>query len=149
MSAKTNTRNKLMVRKLDNAKLKQFLTEYSMAVYGNDSAEYTPDELVAVPLKGQTIRGKQAYGLVCTEGVGWVAESEWALHTVYANHDFGGVTKFTFSIHRLEELFTEDYVDLADWIRSFGERLEMNFNLWHSLATDEEHAKDFLDARKK
>lgn len=146
---KYGTRQTVMVRKLDDAKLKEFLTQYAQAVYGNDADGYTPDSLVAVPLKDQTIRGKQAYGLVCTEGVGWIADSEWALFTVFANQDFGGVTKYTFSTARLEELFTEEYVDLADWVNTYNDRLENNFQLWFGVATDSKSAQLFVEARTK
>ena len=35
---------------------------------------------------------------------------------------------------------TDEEVDLADWVRVFGDRLEGNFDLWYHAGTIEERA---------
>lgn len=53
--------------------------------------------------------------LICTEGVGWEVKDE----------GFEGK-----SPEDLQDLTTGELVDLADWVRVFGARLESNFWLW-------------------
>lgn len=135
-------RPSLMVKKVDTKRLHDVLRQYMIAVYGSElnTDELTVDELVAVPLLGQKVRGKQAYGLVCTEGVGWLPDAYWALYDLNAVGDTGQRTQFKLYAGRIEDYITDEEVDLAEWIRTFGSRLETNFSIWYSCATNASYA---------
>lgn len=61
--------------------------------------------------------------VVCTEGVGWKPDDK-----------FPGKDR-TYTYDEIAELVRDtdhhETVQLEDWVRQFGARLENNFNLWH------------------
>jgi hypothetical protein len=78
--------------------------------------------------------------VVCNEGVGWEITDEHPLEIdLYPHRDKDG--KQSFSIfpamsaslkpEDVRDRTTETEVDLADHIRTFGARLESNFNEWY------------------
>ena len=105
---------------------------------------------IAEPGPGETVRaGFDPYAtvehdghlyVVCNEGVGWEVTDDDPLPVdlyVSAPTGFGifprwEVTLTPADVHRLA---TDDEVDLADLIRSFGARLESNFWAWHRTLT--------------
>jgi len=59
--------------------------------------------------------------VICTEGVSWVVPDEGFKFNDY------DPTAPAYTIEGLKELYTGEVVDLADFIRVFGARLESNF----------------------
>ena len=66
--------------------------------------------------------------ILCSEGVGWkVKESTFTFN----DYDRNDIPLLTIMQHVTGEM------DLADFVRSFGDRLECNFALWYAtLVTD-------------
>lgn len=78
--------------------------------------------------------------LICSEGVGWDFEKprELAFITSWRNDDgtvsnsFTASTPASFELDELRPLAESGRrIDLADFVRAFGSRLEGNFWLWH------------------
>ena len=69
---------------------------------------------------------------LCTEGVGWNADAEgkvpinisWGMSQGYID----------IPVEDLAGLVSDEMVDLADFIRVFGDRLENNFYIWKTQA---------------
>jgi hypothetical protein len=91
--------------------------------------------------------------VICTEGVGW--EVAFAtpfipfFSTVWKDpngEEVGGGWGFNTPVYlsplEVERITSEEEVDLADFVRSFGDRLEANFSLWHrTLSVKQRKAK--------
>lgn len=72
--------------------------------------------------------------LLCSEGVGWViSESEPAEFDAWFPGMSQGLCRLPFATVRA---LATDEIDLADFIRVFGSRLESNFYGWHRRLTD-------------
>jgi hypothetical protein len=65
--------------------------------------------------------------VICSEGVGYGVE-ERGLVLIPTGDGNGGICV---SGSVLQSLKTGEQIDLADHIRTFGDRLENNFDLWH------------------
>jgi hypothetical protein len=68
--------------------------------------------------------------LICSEGVGWYCNDQGLILVPMGND--GGIYVSGTVLQRLK---TGKQVDLADHVRTFGARLENNFDLWHSRLT--------------
>ena len=91
-----------------------------------DNTEITYDPMVVV-------NGDKGVATVCTEGVGWFIDDKGLLPVNYHVGQFGsGYIDIT--PEELMPLISNETVDLADFIRSFGDRLENNFYSWVSYA---------------
>jgi hypothetical protein len=92
-------------------------------------------------------RGSATYG-ICTEGVGsevpldndgnglvvdWRGENK--TETGYSFSMFP-VARYSFDLDDLAEFETGTTVDLADFVRTFGGRLESNFWAWYRLLAE-------------
>lgn len=99
----------------------------------------TPDEPYAV---SDTPNGLY---LIDTEGVGWQVTDEKPLRALGFNTrwtDKSGQSHQSFTGGTLEgvaltpeevrSILSDEEVDLADHVRVFGDRLEVNFSIWHS-----------------
>lgn len=70
---------------------------------------------------------------LCTEGVGWNADAEGK---VPINISWGmSMGYIDIPIEDLEGLVSDEKIDLADFIRVFGDRLENNFYIWKTQAS--------------
>lgn len=80
--------------------------------------------------------------VVCTEGVGWeVSEDknfamdcyvEWETADGKLQMSMMPTFRLTFTLAEVLSARTEETVDLADFVRKFGDRLEVNFSIWHN-----------------
>jgi len=73
--------------------------------------------------------------VICNEGVGWeVTDTNPLPLDLYgrAEHSFSMAPNMraTLSPDEVRSLMTGDTVDLADHVRRFGDRLEVNFETW-------------------
>jgi hypothetical protein len=79
------------------------------------------------------VNGDKGIATVCTEGVGWFIDGEGLLPVNYHVGQFGsGYLDIT--PEELMPLISNETIDLADFIRSFGDRLENNFYSWVGYA---------------
>jgi hypothetical protein len=91
-----------------------------------DNTEITYDPMVVV-------NGDKGIATVCTEGVGWFIDGEGLLPVNYHVGQFcSGYLDIT--PEELMPLISNETIDLADFIRSFGDRLENNFYSWVGYA---------------
>jgi hypothetical protein len=77
-------------------------------------------------------RGLECWAVICSEGVGYVPTD----YSIYEMPIFTMLGESRFLIGRdvLESLIMPIEVDLADFVRTFGDRLEGNFSLWAGRA---------------
>lgn len=93
--------------------------------YSNASTDLTADPMVVV-------NGDKGLAVVCTEGVGWWADEHGKFPVNYSL-DFGG-GYLDITLDELLPLISTTTIDLADFVRVFGDRLEMNLALWQNYA---------------
>ena len=91
-----------------------------------NNTEITYDPMVVV-------RGDKGIATVCTEGVGWFIDDKGLLPVNYHVGQYGG-GYLDITPEELMPLISNETVDLADFIRSFGDRLENNFYSWVGYA---------------
>lgn len=72
--------------------------------------------------------------VICTEGVGWEVKEEFKVDVWGSSANSFSmfpVARITLSKREvLEGMELGEEVDLADWVRAFGDRLECNFGTW-------------------
>ena len=113
-----------MVRVINDDQLSALLIEASGDVNARPTYSYALAE------------GKNGMALICSEGVGhYFEEGDAPLSITIIDGNTMSWLDATATLEELEELPTIE-VDLADFIREFGARLETNFRIWkNELAT--------------
>ncbi len=80
------------------------------------------------------VNGNKGIATLCTEGVGWFVDENGVLPINYYVGQFGsGYIDIT--PEELMPLISNETTDLADFIRTFGDRLENNFYSWVAYAS--------------
>lgn len=135
---KHGTRQSIMVDTLDTEKVTQILRDILAAQYGGTADDYAvaADTLVIAPIPN-TDDGwdRPRHALICTEGVGW-EQDEYQRIYLPGYYGMGAPAGTHVGVYRLlDECRTGEQIDLADFIRSFGDRLENNFSIWHRRLT--------------
>ena len=75
------------------------------------------------------VNGNKGIATICGEGVGWFVDEKGLLPIDYHVGQFGsGYLDIT--PEELMPLISDKTIDLADFVRTFGDRLENNFYLW-------------------
>ena len=109
-------RTSVMVSQIDTAKLTTML-----------NAKADRDDLVGEPMVvANTVKG---FATVCSEGVGWWKNNDGK----YLVGAWVGYSNPTFYLTEDELLscLSSEQVDLAEFVQTFGSRLENNFDLWY------------------
>ena len=110
-------RPSIMVHKLDAEKV--------VATIGRDDIEAESMVVVNTP---------KGLATICTEGVGWWKNDDGkylvGFYVGYSN------PSYYMTEDELLSCVSSEQVDLADFIRSFGDRLENNFDLWYYQVKD-------------
>ena len=138
----TTERTTLIVHRLNHDALNDIVAEVIMAQYApNREPRICVEPLVYAYLPGAFDGGiaRERLAIICQEGVGWVPDDR-DLYPIH--YDFGDGAGYQGMVRvgagRVErEALTEEEVDLADFIRRFGERLEGNFWTWYERLTGE------------
>ena len=79
------------------------------------------------------VNGEKGVATVLTEGVGWYADSEGKLPiNYYGKNGMSGYLDIT--PQELVPLISDETIDLADFVRIFGDRLETNLAIWQYYA---------------
>ena len=108
-------RPSIMVNKIDNSKL----TELLISKRGRNDIEAESMVVVNTP---------KGLATICTEGVGW-----WEGEKGYLVGGYVGFNNITYYLTKDELLsvLSDEQTDLSQFINSFGDRLENNFDLWY------------------
>ena len=136
---KYGTRKSVMVRVVDREKLSKAARKIIAVQYGltaKQCAEYEVEPLVVVRNSKRAQFSDRDVCVVGTEGVGWECdEYGLALVPVSWKQSFGTTNYVRLSGSVIANCLSDEEVDLADWVRVFGDRLEGNFDLWYQTAT--------------
>lgn len=117
----TRTRPSVMVNKIDNMKLGDLLNAKT------DRNDLEGETMVVV-------NTPEGLATICSEGVGWWKNDEGKyLVGAWVGHSN---PTFYLSEHELLSCLSSEEIDLAEFIRSFGSRLEVNFDLWYNQVKD-------------
>jgi hypothetical protein len=90
---------------------------------GKPDADVRPDTMVVA-------MGKNGPATICREGVGWWADANGGIPINFYSGNYGSGGFVDVTAEELLGVTTEETMDLADFINSFGDRLETNFYLW-------------------
>ena len=136
---KYGTRESVMVRVVDREKLSKVARKIIALQYGlpaKDVADYDVEPLVVVRNRKRDQFFDRDVCVVGQEGVGWECdEYGLALVPVSEKHSFGQNSYIRVSGKVIANCLSDEEVDLADWVRVFGDRLEANFDIWYQTAT--------------
>jgi hypothetical protein len=109
------TRSTLMVNHIDHEAMTKKLRE---------TGELN-DDFVVTPLA--VVRTRDGMATICTEGVGWSINGDTAVIGIASSFVADYID---YSAQTLFDFIAEDKVDLSEFIRTFGDRLDNNFHLW-------------------
>jgi hypothetical protein len=121
-----------MGRKLNEAGLNERVKVVLQATYGDDldvsNVEAMP--LLMIGLADKDNWGDSGLAFINTEGVGSMVEDYNLVQVYYYTSGWGQLNSIGIGRNVLVELATEGSEDIADWVRSFGSRLDSNVSLW-------------------
>lgn len=140
MTNRNRTRGTI-VRQLDRSAVSELALAKLREQYPD--AEWTAATQDMTYAIGETTEGQLA--LICSEGVGWIVSDEtpgqldfmtgW-IDNGERRHSMTPTTRLSFTGDELRQLAaTGQAIDLADLVREFGDRLEVNFSIWHRQLT--------------
>lgn len=80
------------------------------------------------------VNGRNGLATVLTEGVGWFADKNGGIPINYYVGSYGSGGYIDITEDELKSLISDETVNLAEHIRTFGDRLETNFYVWRQYA---------------
>ena len=116
--------NDIVVHVIDTVKATAFIKERLNAP---EDSNIEADRMAIV-------NGKNGLATVVTEGVGWFADKNGGIPINYYSGNYGSGGYIDITEDELKSLISAEVVNLADHIRSFGDRLETNFYIWRQYA---------------
>lgn len=131
----------LLVHRLDSEKLLAVGLAVLTAQYGELDEVASVEPLVLVKTNKQSVWSvdpQPQLAVVCSEGVGWQEDDKDGLVPFFVDFGHYGSHALKVRVHPrvIEACVTDETVDLADFIRTFGARLDSNFYLWKSAIGD-------------
>jgi hypothetical protein len=101
--------------------------------YSNEFSECEVDDLLLIELEEKNVFGDPKYALICSEGVGWEQDTYGCLEVPTNIGPMGLWNGRVFiSVDTVKSCMTANIVDISDYIRVFGDRLDSNCSLWQS-----------------
>ena len=79
------------------------------------------------------VNAERGVATVCSEGVGWFANEEGKYLLMGYYGAYGEVTMFA-TPEELISIMSDEFVYLDEFIHSFGDRLETNYDIWYGQA---------------
>jgi hypothetical protein len=127
----------LLVHRLDSEKLLELGLNILRLQYGDLDQTASVEPLVLVKTKDQSVWSvdpQPRLAVICGEGVGWQEDEKNGLVTFWVDFGHYGSHALAVKVHPrvIEACVTDETVDLADFIRTFGARLDSNFYTWKS-----------------
>jgi len=136
---KTRTRPSLDVCVVDTDKLATICRGVMTAQYGETEGleSLHVDDLIIGKIVGRDSYRDNDTAIVCTEGVGYEADAMGRISVPYEwNNKVERGGWVDVSAYRIwNECRTDDTVDLAEFVRVFGDRLETNHDIWRRAFT--------------
>jgi hypothetical protein len=130
--------------KLDQSKLLERARDIQVATYDMDPVDYmknhSVEDLVLVMINDPDAYGCAKHAVICGEGVGWI-QDEYRTCLVPVSIGWSGDSRVYLGVDVLKSSLTGETVDLADFVRVFGDRLESNLSLWQSKMSDIDQTK--------
>lgn len=125
-------RPSLMVATIDRDK--------ATAIIKERFKEYNTEHIVAQPMA--VVNTKDGLATICIEGVGWIADDNGNYTLLFFNQMSDGYIDIT--AQQLASIISDEQTDLSTFIRTFGDRLENNFDLWYYRAKSYENTPQKL-----
>lgn len=116
--------NDIIVHVIDTVKATAFIKERLNA----------PEDSEIQAERMAIVNGKNGLATVITEGVGWFADKNGGIPINFYSGGYGSGGYIDITEDELRSLISSEVVNLADHIRSFGDRLETNFYIWRQYA---------------
>lgn len=130
-----------MVDVLDNDKVTAVALKVMAAQFGTTPGALRKEGwqvdgplVIAFDHKSEAFDRERKYAVVCTEGVGWSCDMNGRIH-IPLRCGWSGQQDVEIAPKVLLACVAGEQVDLADHVRSFGDRLETNFSLWYERFT--------------
>jgi len=122
---------------VDGAKLAVIANAIYTLQYGGDFKRCTIDNFLFITLSEKDNFGDPKVALVCNEGVGWEQNSYGAISFPTNLGQMGQYSgEMVIGIDVIKDCLTDRVMDISEYIRSFGSRLDRNCYLWQSQMSD-------------
>jgi len=119
---------------VDGAKLAQIANAIYALQYPQDQLiECTVDDFLFVELAEKDSFEGHKGAIICDEGVGWEQD---AYSTIQVPTNLGFLNRYAGRVHIsvavIRSCLTDKQVDIAEYVRVFGDRLDNNVAIWQS-----------------
>lgn len=105
-------------------------------MYQSSDTKCHIDDLLLIELAEKDPWGEPKFALVCSEGVGW-QQDEYSTISVPTNIGNGYANgRVHISVEVIKSLSTGKSVDIAEYVRVFGDRLDNNVAIWQNAMTE-------------
>lgn len=115
-------RNPIRVSQIDLEKAGAFFTQKARDSGDNDTVVEAEPFVVVSTAEG--------LATICSEGVGWWANEDGKYLLGGYIGAWGEPTYFV-TAEELSSLISDEMIEFSDFVRSFGDRLEVNYSLWY------------------
>jgi hypothetical protein len=123
--------NGYMGVELDDVELTKRVKAILLAMYGDvDVSSVSVMPLLMVELAEKDNWGDTKLAFINTEGVGSIPNDYNRAEVYYFSNAYGMMNVIEVGRQVLEGMATEQTHDLAEWVRTFGARLDSNVSLW-------------------
>jgi len=101
-----------------------------------DPSTCTMDDYLLLELTETDAFGDPKIALICNEGVGWIQDEYGTIEVPTNLGQFGYLGgRVHISVDVIKTCMTEATMEVADYVRTFGSRLDANCSLWQSKMT--------------
>ena len=130
-------------RIVDSKRLADHILKILQLTYFDGIERCEVPQLVFAKIKDKDSWGKPRVAIIGTEGVGWMSDADSRIVPVpvWSKDGFGYARPVELHRDMLMEFVTDEEIDLADWVRIFGDRLENNLGIWQNKVLTEEVAE--------
>jgi len=118
---------------IDGVKLAEVCNSIYTLQYGGDFKKCTVDNFLFVQLEKKDVFGDPKVAIVCNEGVGWEQNDYGAISIPTNLGQMGQYNgEVTIGINVIKDCLTDRVMDIAEYVRVFGSRLDSNCALWQN-----------------
>jgi len=118
---------------VDGAKLAVIANAIYTLQYGGDFKKCTIDNFLFITLSDKDVFGDPRVAIVCNEGVGWEQNTYGAISVPTNLGQMGQYNgEVTISIEVIKDCLTDRVMDISEYVRVFGSRLDSNCALWQN-----------------